>query len=452
MWKILNTIYIYSLLVSILCDDGTGVPNFNYLRRGSLFAMPSSATNSLNNPQPDNTPSTNTDINTQSDTVGDGSVDGKRDGKTQGVVLTQEQKEIAVEEMGGSNESFTSVTIESEVADLSARTTRSTSKLTIGEIITSFEGLGLLGFLLKKEPELLKILNDKNITTTFFAPTDESFKSLPLEALHKIANDRQYRLSVLGGLLVPEKVLSIHLSLESASYFKTATYRYMKLETSPFGQIVVDNHTIVMLPDVIAINGVIQVLGGCPLMPLIPTTDAMIVRPSSTRVDLPLGTLIQTLPPLSVLGQLIEGENRDVVNFLDRPDAQFTIFAPVDAAWGYLGPHTVEVLSGKYTLSELIRYHIFPGILDTSVIPDSKYVSAATLHLSDKSRIALVKRPDGLVFINDYSTVLVKSLRGSNGLVHLIDALLVPPETEAVAKKRFDQQERRKQAQADQNN
>eukprot|EP00919_Chromeraceae_sp_WS-2016_P073511 GHVR01173865.1.p1 GENE.GHVR01173865.1~~GHVR01173865.1.p1 ORF type:complete len:360 (+),score=89.90 GHVR01173865.1:153-1232(+) len=355
MWKILNTIYIYSLLVSILCDDGTGVPNFNYLRRGSLFAMPSSATNSLNNPQPDNTPSTNTDINTQSDTVGDGSVDGKRDGKTQGVVLTQEQKEIAVEEMGGSNESFTSVTIESEVADLSARTTRSTSKLTIGEIITSFEGLGLLGFLLKKEPELLKILNDKNITTTFFAPTDESFKSLPLEALHKIANDRQYRLSVLGGLLVPEKVLSIHLSLESASYFKTATYRYMKLETSPFGQIVVDNHTIVMLPDVIAINGVIQVLGGCPLMPLIPTTDAMIVRPSSTRVDLPLGTLIQTLPPLSVLGQLIEGENRDVVNFLDRPDAQFTIFAPVDAAWGYLGPHTVEVLSGKYTLSELIR-------------------------------------------------------------------------------------------------
>ena len=102
----------------------------------------------------------------------------------------------------------------------------------------------------------------------------------------------------------------------------------------------------------------------------------------------------------------------------------FTVFAPTDAAFAKLPPGTVESLlepKNKDKLVAVLTYHVVPA----------KVMAADVVKLTEAPTVqgakAKVKVEDGRVMI-DNAKVVKTDIATSNGVIHVIDAVLLPPE------------------------
>jgi uncharacterized surface protein with fasciclin (FAS1) repeats len=112
----------------------------------------------------------------------------------------------------------------------------------------------------------------------------------------------------------------------------------------------------------------------------------------------------------------------------------FTVFAPTNAAFAKLPAGTVETLlkaENKATLAKILTYHVVSGNLNAATIVSAikgaknsfkvKTVSGGTLTASLK---------DGKVILTDekggVSTVVATDLGASNGVIHVIDSVVLP--------------------------
>ena len=103
-----------------------------------------------------------------------------------------------------------------------------------------------------------------------------------------------------------------------------------------------------------------------------------------------------------------------------KAGGQYTIFVPTDGAFTRLAPHTVSALSSA-GLKRLVEYHIVVG----SAIDPSAVVSGSVQALS-KDALNFMVAPDGTPRVG--SAKILKAIKGSNGYVYLIDAVLLPPQ------------------------
>jgi uncharacterized surface protein with fasciclin (FAS1) repeats len=100
----------------------------------------------------------------------------------------------------------------------------------------------------------------------------------------------------------------------------------------------------------------------------------------------------------------------------------FTVFAPTDEAFAKLPAGTVEDLlkpENANKLRAILTYHVVPGELDASQVTGIK--SATTVE-GDKVKFSAM---DGNVMIND-AHVVQPDIRTSNGIVHVIDTVILP--------------------------
>ena len=105
-----------------------------------------------------------------------------------------------------------------------------------------------------------------------------------------------------------------------------------------------------------------------------------------------------------------------------RGEGPFTVFAPTDAAFEALPEGTVENLLGNIpALKEILLYHVVAGNVTSSEVVELE--SAATVLGKD----LWIKVEDGSVMIND-SKVIIADIETSNGVIHVIDAVLIPPQ------------------------
>jgi uncharacterized surface protein with fasciclin (FAS1) repeats len=101
----------------------------------------------------------------------------------------------------------------------------------------------------------------------------------------------------------------------------------------------------------------------------------------------------------------------------------FTVFAPTDEAFSKLPAGTVENLlkpENKDKLVAVLTYHVVPGKVTSKEVVGLK--EAATVQ-GAKIKIAVV---DGKVKIND-ATVTTADVEASNGVIHVIDSVILPP-------------------------
>jgi len=101
----------------------------------------------------------------------------------------------------------------------------------------------------------------------------------------------------------------------------------------------------------------------------------------------------------------------------------FTVFAPTDAAFAKLPAGTVETLLQPENLAQLqaiLTYHVVAGEVRAAQVIQ---LDAATTVQGDDVAIAV---NDGVVSIND-ATVLQTDIGASNGVIHVIDTVLLPP-------------------------
>jgi uncharacterized surface protein with fasciclin (FAS1) repeats len=101
----------------------------------------------------------------------------------------------------------------------------------------------------------------------------------------------------------------------------------------------------------------------------------------------------------------------------------FTVFAPVNAGFDKLPAGTVEGLlkpESKEALQDILQYHVSVGVYNADQFTDGQVigqVNGGNITLSVK---------DGKVMINGKSTI-VASIKASNGMIHVIDEVLLPP-------------------------
>lgn len=112
----------------------------------------------------------------------------------------------------------------------------------------------------------------------------------------------------------------------------------------------------------------------------------------------------------------------------------FTVFAPTDAAFGKLPAGTVETLvkpENKKTLTTILTYHVVAGKMDSKAIAEAikagggtatfKTVQGGTLKAMMKGKKLMLTDEKGGV-----STVTIKDVYQSNGVIHVIDTIVMP--------------------------
>jgi uncharacterized surface protein with fasciclin (FAS1) repeats len=101
----------------------------------------------------------------------------------------------------------------------------------------------------------------------------------------------------------------------------------------------------------------------------------------------------------------------------------FTVFAPTDQAFAKLPPGTLDSLlkkENKDQLTAILTYHVVPGELmaaDAAKLKEAKTVNGKTVR---------VNLSNGKIMVND-ATVTGADIPASNGVIHIIDSVILPP-------------------------
>lgn len=243
-------------------------------------------------------------------------------------------------------------------------------------------------------------LSDEDATYTVFAPTNDAFAAF-LSDLGVSLDDltKEDLTPILTYHAVGAKALSS--SLETG-YIETL---YSALEGYPVSMLVeVDNGVTlngavsVTTPDVELSNGVIHVIDGV----LSPTSVVAIAINNSN-----FSTLVEAVV------------KADLVETLSA-DGPFTVFAPTNAAFEELFTaltvNGIEDLSAE-ALIPILQYHVVSGnVLSTDL------TEGAVPTLNGDISFDL----SGPVTINGSSEVLATDIQGTNGVIHVIDEVLLP--------------------------
>lgn len=119
----------------------------------------------------------------------------------------------------------------------------------------------------------------------------------------------------------------------------------------------------------------------------------------------------------------------DLAATLDDENANFTVFAPANSAFDKLPAGTVETLlkpESKATLAGILTYHVVPAAVMSSELSDGQVVKTV------QGQDLTVKLMDGKVYIVDakggQAQVVQADVKASNGVVHVIDTVLMPAE------------------------
>ena len=104
-----------------------------------------------------------------------------------------------------------------------------------------------------------------------------------------------------------------------------------------------------------------------------------------------------------------------------RLDGPFTLFAPTNEAFAAIPSETLAaVLADKPTLQNILLYHVTPGAVYAA---DVVGLDGQDVPMANGATVAITV--DDAVMVND-ANVIVTDISARNGVIHLIDAVLLP--------------------------
>lgn len=146
-------------------------------------------------------------------------------------------------------------------------------------------------------------------------------------------------------------------------------------------------------------------------------------RVDETEMDLPdIPTIAAESGDFELLVAALNAT--DLLEVLASPEAEYTVFAPLDSAFQALPSDLLESLltpEMSETLADILLYHVVEGKVLSSSLVDGMNVT--TLQ-GEYLEITLVN--ETAVMINDVMVVAADIL-ASNGVIHVIDGVMLPP-------------------------
>ena len=240
---------------------------------------------------------------------------------------------------------------------------------------------------------------------TVFAPTDDAFIALAA-ALNATAEDL-LALPELADILLYHVVGATALSSGLSDGQTITTLNGAEVAVTINSDGIFINDAQVTVADIAADNGVVHVIDAV----LIPPTP----EPAGTVVDIVVNSDVHNLLEAAVLAA-------DLAGTLSG-EGPFTVFAPTDDAFIALATAlevAPEDLLALPELTEILLYHVVGATALSTDLSNGQTVM--TLNGADVT----VTINDGGIFIND-ARVTVADILADNGVVHVIDAVLLPP-------------------------
>ena len=103
--------------------------------------------------------------------------------------------------------------------------------------------------------------------------------------------------------------------------------------------------------------------------------------------------------------------------------SDFTVFAPTDDAFALLGQETIDaLLADTETLSDILTYHVISGEVNASTA-----IGLAGTKVDMVNGDSLALSLDGSNLLVNTATVIMTDIQTDNGIIHVIDAVLLPP-------------------------
>lgn len=102
----------------------------------------------------------------------------------------------------------------------------------------------------------------------------------------------------------------------------------------------------------------------------------------------------------------------------------YTVFAPTNAAFDKLPAGTVDDLlkpEKKDVLADILEYHVSVGVYTEDMLRDGQKIGQV-----NSQNVTITKAADGKIKVNGIANV-VGSIRASNGIIYIIDEVLLPP-------------------------
>jgi uncharacterized surface protein with fasciclin (FAS1) repeats len=116
---------------------------------------------------------------------------------------------------------------------------------------------------------------------------------------------------------------------------------------------------------------------------------------------------------------------------LADPEATLTVFAPTNAAFEAaleaLGLTAEELLADTETLTSILTYHVLGDVVTSTDIADAGTEEIPVETLSGEELVVVVGDDGTVGFADQTATVTTADIEASNGVIHVIDAVLLPP-------------------------
>ncbi len=253
---------------------------------------------------------------------------------------------------------------------------------------------------------LAPTLQDGSGTYTVFAPTNDAFDALAAELNTNIAG--LLAISNLSDILtyhVLTTTIPASAVTNGAIVDPIFTSNSIKM-TVTSDTMIYANHALVSGADQNADNGVVH------------SIDDVLLS-DETVVDVAIDNGFSTLVTAVVTAELVPT--------LINPFAEFTVFAPSNAAFTDLADNLNTDINGLLDLSNLadiLTYHVLGSEVDAASITNGQVASA----VSTTNTLKLTKTAGGDVYVNQ-AMVTLADVSADNGIVHALDAVVLPNET-----------------------
>jgi uncharacterized surface protein with fasciclin (FAS1) repeats len=265
---------------------------------------------------------------------------------------------------------------------------------------------------------------------TVFAPTDaafdEAFATLGISAEDLLADTETLT-----------SVLTYHVLGQAADSQLVATLDGETVPTLNGGEIAISvdggsvkvNEATVVSADLLADNGIVHVIDSVLLPPGLELASAgktttTVQEASNTVADIVAGdenfsTLLAAL------------EAAGLTDAVADPNATLTVFAPTneafEAAFEALGITPEELLGDVENLTAILTYHVLGQMVTSGDIAAAGAEEIPVVTLNGAELVVVVGDDGSVGFKDQSATVVQADVEADNGVIHVIDAVLLPP-------------------------
>ena len=251
-------------------------------------------------------------------------------------------------------------------------------------------------------------LSDEDSVFTVFAPSDDAFALLGDDTINALLADTDLLSDILLYHVIAGQAVDADTAISLAPELVEMASGDSVALTVRDGDLYVNNSRVISA-NIEASNGIIHVL------------DVVLTPPSDAAATGNIFEVAQSAGSFNTLVAALQATELDSV--LADETATFTVFAPTDDAFALLGDETINaLLADTETLSNILLYHVVSGAAVDSIT--ALTLLDTNIEMANGS-LAPLQLNDGNLWI-DGARIITTDIPATNGVIHVIDAVLQP--------------------------